>query len=74
MTKIQKLYARTIISRIAKQQGISTAECRAAIQEVISTAWATSDPEVKDRQIRLVGDSTMPSPEEIIILISKEIT
>lgn len=74
MTKIQKMYARNVISRIARQQGISTDQCRAAIQEVITTAWATTDPEVKDRQIRLVGEGRIPSPEEFILLISKEIT
>lgn len=74
MTIIQKLRAWNIIAKVAKQQGISASQCRAAIQEVIDMAWNTSDPQVKDRQIRLVGDSAMPSPEEIILLISKEIT
>ncbi len=74
MTIIQKLRARRIIAKVARQQGISTAQCRSEIQEVITEAWATSDPLVKDRQIRLVGDYHTPSPEEIILLISKEIT
>lgn len=59
----------TIIERVAREHGISPDECRAAIQEVISTAWATSDPVVKQRQIRLAGEGT-PTPEEFIFLIS----
>ena len=74
MTIIQKLRASRIIARVARQQGISTAQCRAEIQEAIAEAWTTSDPQVKDRQIRLVGDSHTPSPEELILLISKETT
>ena len=74
MTIIQKLRARRVIARVAQQQGISTAQCRAEIAAVITEAWATTDPLAKDRQIRLVGDSRIPSPEEFILLISKEIT
>ena len=72
MTIIQKLYAQTIIGRVAKQQEISTSQCRAAIQEAIDQTWATTDFVVRDRQIRLVGDSHIPSPEELILLISQK--
>ena len=74
MTIIQKLHAQTIIARVARQQGISTSQCRASIQELISQTWATSDPEAKYRQIQLVGDSHIPSPEELILLISQKIS
>ena len=74
MTIIQKLHARNIIARVARQQGISTSQCRAAIQEIIDYTWATTDSVVKDRQIRLVGDSHIPSPEELILLISQKIS
>lgn len=74
MTIIQKLRARNVIRKVARQQGISTAQCRAEIQEAITEAWATYDPQVKDRQIRLVGDYHTPSPEELLLLISKETT
>jgi hypothetical protein len=60
----------TIIERVAQEHGISPDECRAAIQEVISTAWATTDPAVKQRQIRLAGEG-IPTPEEFISLISR---
>jgi hypothetical protein len=42
--------------------------------EAIRAAWNTSDPQVKDRQIRLVGEERIPTPEEIIFAISKETT
>jgi hypothetical protein len=74
MTIIQKLHAQTIIARVARQQGISTSQCRAAIQELIDQTWATADPATKDRQIRLVGNSHVPSPEELILLISQKIS
>lgn len=74
MTIIQKLHAQTVIARVARQQGISTSQCRADIATYIAEAWATSDPEAKQRQIQLVGDSHIPSPEEFILLISQKIT
>ena len=74
MTIIQKLQASRFIARVAKQQGISTSQCRAAIQNLIDQTWATTDSVAKDRQIRLVGDSHIPSPEELILLISQKIS
>lgn len=73
MTIIQKLRAALVIRQVAKQQGISTARCRAEIQEAIDAAWATSDPEVKLTQIQLVGDSHVPSPEEFMLLVADQI-
>jgi hypothetical protein len=74
MTIIQKLRIRNVIARVARQQGISTSQCRAAIRDIIDQTWATTDPAVKDRQIHLVGDSHIPSPEELILLISQKIS
>lgn len=70
MTIIQNIRARRIIARVAKQQGISTAQCRAAMIEAIAAAWATADPATKARQIQLVGEGRVPTPEEFIILVS----
>ena len=70
MTITQKLKASLVIRQVAKQQGISTAKCRADMAEAIRAAWATTDPQAKDRQIQLVGDSHIPTPEELILLIS----
>ena len=74
MTIIQKLHAQTVIARVARQQGISTSQCRAAIQDLINQTWVTSDPVIRQRQIDLVGDSHIPSPEELILLISQKIS
>ena len=74
MTIIQKLHASFVIRQVAHRQGISTSQCRAAIQELIDQTWATTDSVAKDRQIRLVGDSHIPSPEELILLISQKIS
>lgn len=60
----------TIIERVANNHQISPDECRAAIQELIDQTWATTNPAVKDRQIRLVGEGRTPTPEELILLIS----
>lgn len=70
MTIIQKLHAQTIIARVARQQGISTSQCRAAIQDLIDQTWATSDSEAKYRQIELVGEWRVPTPEEFIVLVA----
>lgn len=73
MTITQYLRARMTIVKIAKQHGISTDQCRADIAESIRAAWDTSDPVVKDRQIQLVGEDRVPSPEEFIVLMANEI-
>ena len=60
-----------IIARIAKQQGITVDQCRAEMAACIAQAWATTDPVVKARQIQLVGEERIPTPEELILLISR---
>ena len=55
MTIIQKLYAWSIIARVAKRQGISTSQCKAAMQEAI------------DQQP--VGEK-ITTPEELILLVA----
>ena len=73
MTIIQKLQARNIIARVAKQQGISTHQCRADIQEVIVEAWRTANPTIRQRQIQLVGEERVPTPEEFILLLTSQL-
>jgi hypothetical protein len=73
MTIIQKLRAKYVIARVAKQQGISTSQCRAEIQEAISEAWATADPQAKLTQVRLVGEERIPTPEEFIVLVARQL-
>lgn len=70
MTIIQFIRAKLIVARVAKQQGISPSRCRADMVAAIEEAWSTSDPEVKLTQTRLVGDSHIPSPEELITILS----
>lgn len=43
------------------------------IQEAINHAWTTSDPKVRQRQEELVGDSHIPSPEELVFSIVAKI-
>lgn len=70
MTIIQKLHAQTIIARVAHRQGISASQCRADMVACISEAWATTDPTIRQRQIRLVGEERIPTPEEFIVLVA----
>ena len=70
MTIIQKLQAGRTIAKVAKQYGISTAQCRAEMAACIADAWATSDPEAKQRQVELVGEDRIPTPEEFIVLVA----
>lgn len=74
MTIIQKLRAARVIRRVARQQGISTAQCRAEIVVAIEAAWTSADPQIKQRQIELVGEDRVPTPEELITLIFYETT
>ncbi len=73
MTIRQKLIARKLIAQVAKQQGKSFLQCRSEIKQAIAAAWATTDPEAKQRQIQLVGEGRVPSPEELIVLLSGQI-
>lgn len=73
MTIIQKLQARNVIARVAKQQGISTAQCRSDIQEAILEAWAITDPVIRQTQIQLVGEERIPTPEEFILLLASQL-
>jgi hypothetical protein len=70
MTIIQKLRAKRVIAIVAKRRGISANECRDAMVEAIAAAWTTSDPVIKDRQIHLIGEGRVPSPEEVISILS----
>jgi hypothetical protein len=70
MTIIQKLRAQLVIRQVAHQQGISTAQCRAAMAEAIRDAWDTGDPATRQRQVELVGEGRVPTPEEFIVLVS----
>ena len=70
MTIIQKLRAQLVIRQVAQQQGISTAQCRAAMVEAIRDAWDTGNPAIRQRQIELVGEGRVPTPEEFIVLVS----
>lgn len=74
MNLMKLIRARRIIARIAKQHGISTAQCRTDMAGAILAAWATTDPATKTRQLQLVGEGRVPTPEELIFLISKENT
>ena len=70
MTIIQKNRARLVICQVAKQNGISTDQCRAAMAEAIREAWNNADPVIRRRQIELVGEERIPTPEEFIVLMS----
>ena len=74
MTIKQKIRAQLVICQVAKQQGITPAECRAAMIEAIQDAWATADPIARQRQIELVGEDRVPTPEELFLLISQKIS
>lgn len=70
MTIIQFIRARRVIAKVAKRNGISTTQCRAEMIEAIRAGWDTADPEVKARQIQLVGEGRVPTPEELIVLLA----
>lgn len=67
MTIIQKLRAELVIRQVAQQNGISTAQCRAAMAEAIQEAWDTGNPAIR----KLAGEERVPTPEEFIVLVSK---
>jgi hypothetical protein len=39
--------------------------------EAICAAWATTDSEAKQRQIELIGEDRVPTPEELIVFASR---
>lgn len=70
MTITQKIRAELVIRQVAQRNGISPAQCRAAMIEAIREAWDTADPVIRQRQIELVGEDRVPTPEEFIVLIA----
>ncbi len=74
MTIIQKLRARKAIRQTAHRQGITYHQCYSDIATAINAAWSTRDPAVRQYQRSLVGDLHIPSPEELIFLISSKTT
>lgn len=70
MTITQKLRANLVICQVAQQNGISPAQCRAEMAAAITEAWNTGDPVIRQRQVELVGEERIPSPEEFIVLMS----
>lgn len=71
MTITQKIRAELVIRQVAQRNGISPAQCRAAMIEAIREAWDTADPVIRQRQIELVGEERVPTPEELFLLISQ---
>lgn len=46
---------------------------REEIQAAINLAWANPNPETRRRQVELVGDSRIPTPEELVFSILAKI-
>lgn len=73
MNLMQKFQNLLVIRQVAEQQGITYDQCYTEISTAIDEAWATTDPEVKRRQIELTGSTRKPTPEEFILLISEKL-
>jgi hypothetical protein len=71
---MNKLRAQLVICQVAHRHGVSTSQCRAEMMAAIEAAWSTTDPQVKQSQIELVGEDRIPTPEELITLIFYETT
>jgi len=65
--------ARSAIKEIAKREGKSIEEIRAAIQESMDAAMASQDPAVQDmwKKIPCVGEK--PTPEEFIEYVARKV-
>lgn len=60
-----------IIKQIAKQNGVSVDEVRRDMEIAIKEAY--QNPATRQEWSRLFGEGIMPTPEEFICTISKEV-
>lgn len=60
-----------IIKQIAKENGVSVDEVRRDMEIAIKEAY--QNPDTRQEWSRLFGEGIMPTPEEFICTISKEV-
>ena len=65
--------AKRAIAEVARREGTSIEEVRAAMMEAIEEAYKSTDPVVKARWAEIPREGEIPTPEELIIWVGKRL-
>lgn len=65
--------AKRALAEVARCEGITIEEVRAAIIESIEEAYHTSDPTAKALWAQIPCEGEVPTPEELIIWVGKRL-
>jgi hypothetical protein len=61
------------IKKIARQHGVSEAEVYTEMQQAISFGYNNPDPEIQAYWRRIAPDGSVPTPERVIEVLSREV-
>ena len=67
------LSAKRAIAEVARQEGTTVEDVRAAMAEAIEEACRSPDPLVQARWARIPRKGEIPTPEELIIWVAKQL-
>ena len=65
--------AKRAIAEVARRDGITVAEVRAAMIEAIEEGYNSTDPLVQARWAEIPREGEIPTPEELIIWAGKQL-
>lgn len=65
--------ARRAIEGVARKEGLTVEEVRASMMEAIEEAFNNPDPEVQARWTMIPREGKIPTPEELIIWVGKQL-
>ena len=72
MMKFNKRDSKKMLKEVARLRGLSVSQVRGQIQDAITEARNSNDPDQQAEFQRLFGNST-PTPEEFICITSRQL-
>ena len=72
MMKFNKRDSKKMLKEVARLRGLSVSQVRGQIQDAITEARNSNDPDQQAEFQRLFGNST-PTPEEFICIASRQL-
>lgn len=65
--------ARRAIEGVARKEGLTVEEVRASMMEAIEEAFSNPDPIIQARWAQIPCEGEIPTPEELIIWVGKQL-
>ena len=69
---MKRKYSRAI-EKIAEREGISVESVYAEMQKAIEAGYSNPDPVIQEYWKKIAPDGKMPTPEQVIEILSKKI-